>query len=114
MILAKDIRRFYKHKQHKYKRTTNLAKDIQRENSKDSLARGLLLYIALHEADTYNGLVGTCQTMGTPWSTGMRWVREPSKPHEVRRGFEVFEVSSQASKVYRRLQKHIVDFGGIL
>ena len=48
------------------------------------------------------------------WSTGMRWVRELNKPCKVQRGFEVFEVSSQASKAYCGLQRHIVDFGGIL
>ena len=60
------------------------------------------------------------------WSTGMRQVRELNKPHEVQRGFEVFEVSAQASKAfcglkgilwtleaYHRLWTHIIDFGGI-
>ena len=65
-ILAKGIQRFFiSISDIKYKGTTNLAKDIQSENSKDSLARRLLLYTVLHEADTYNGLVGICQTMGT-------------------------------------------------
>ena len=65
VILAKEIQSFYKYKQYKYKSTTNLAKEIWRENSKDSPARGLLLYTVLHEANMYNGPVGTCQTMGT-------------------------------------------------
>ena len=47
------------------------------------------------------------------WSAGMRRVRELSKPREVQRGFKVFEVISQASKVYHGLQRHIADFRGI-
>ena len=39
--------------------------ETQKENFEDFLARELLLYTVLHEADTYNGPVGTCQTMGT-------------------------------------------------
>ena len=48
------------------------------------------------------------------WSTGMRQVREPSKPHEVQRGFKVFKVSLPASKAFCRLQRHIADFRGVL
>ena len=53
------------------------------------------------------------------WSAGMRQVRELSKPHEVRRGFKVFEVISQASKCIMgfkgisQTSEAYVEFGGI-
>ena len=104
-------------------RTTNLAKDIWRENSKDSWARGLLLYTILHEAETYNGPVGTRQTMGThcgaqAWGSWGSWV-SPTRCEEVlkcskwvcklQKCIMGFEGVLQTSEAYHRVWRHIVE-----
>ena len=107
MILAKEIQSFYKYKQQKYTSTTNLAKEIWRENSKDSPVRGLHLYTVLHEADTYNGPVGTHQTMGThcgvqAWGEWGSWI-SPARCEEV----------SKCSKWVPELWRCFVGFKGV-